>query len=452
VLAANALFLALVYLAAGHSALIVQRTRQAFESGQLGFVDYLLFDRQRGYMQYDDCNIMQMLANENPSRLHQALSPIVYTANEDWTDQCAVLHALLVRGAEPARFIPHRYSRYWRGYVAPVVLGLQLMSLGQLRQVLVGAVWTGILLLAWVSARRGPHVRWTGAAIALTAALFWAVPFYSPGFVEGPADALVLFGLVAFALLPRAALRAEWLAPLAAGYGAGVVYLEMLTGQLSVAAAWMVALVVARRRSVGEAGGPGAWVAAAVAISAFALGGLLTVAIKQVLAFWLTDPQAGQFFAGNLAYYTSVPEAQAGWPGLLLPFRRLLGASYLLTYGSRTAGYGLLALLAVVWLAGALRAWLGRRQPWGQEALLLCGAALIPVAWVLVLPQHTVGHATFMVRILAGTITLAPLALVWPLLGQVARVGAQAARQGAGLDVEPGRGAGAASAAGRGDR
>jgi hypothetical protein len=417
VAAANGLFLALVYLASGHSSLIVQRAREAFADGQLGLADYPLFDRQRGYMQYDDCNIVQMLSNKNPSRLHQALSPIVYTQHQDWIEQCAVLHALLVEGADRGQFIEYRYSRYWRGYVALVVAGLSVMDLGQLRQALLGAVWAGILLLAAVTARGRPHVRWTGAAIALSATLFWAVPFYDQGFVEGPADAFVLFGLVVFALLPRAALRADWLAPLAAGYGAGVVYLEMLTGQLPVAAAWMVALIVARRRGEGEGGGPGAWVAAAVAVTAFAFGGLLTVAIKQVLALWLTDPEAGQFFAGQLAYYTGVPDAQGGWPGLLLSFRRLAGASYLLTYGSRPAGFGLLAVTAAVWLAATGRAWLNRREPGGQEAMLLCGAALIPLAWVFVLPRHTYLHTTFMVRMLVATIALAPLALVWPRLG-----------------------------------
>jgi hypothetical protein len=46
--------------------------------------------------------------------------------------------------------------------------------------------------------------------------------------------------------------------------------------------------------------------------------------------------------------------------------------------------------------------------------VVLLVAALVPVVWVLVLPQHTVIHAHFMVRILVASVALAPLAACWP--------------------------------------
>src|SRR5687768_16488566 len=58
--------------------LAAERIRTAFETRELGTTDYLPFDSRRGWHQYDDCTVLQMLSNRNPSRLVQALAPITY--------------------------------------------------------------------------------------------------------------------------------------------------------------------------------------------------------------------------------------------------------------------------------------------------------------------------------------------------------------------------------------
>ena len=93
---ANFIFLVLMLLAPVDRHVMVTRVQVAFETGELGVADYLLFDSRRGWHQYNDCNVLQMLANENSSRTERALAPNLFSFSEDWTHQCAVLRAIFV--------------------------------------------------------------------------------------------------------------------------------------------------------------------------------------------------------------------------------------------------------------------------------------------------------------------------------------------------------------------
>jgi hypothetical protein len=414
VLVCNCVFLLLVLFVPVDSPTIRHRIRAAFETGDLGFEDYLLFDSRRGFFQYNDCNVLQMIANRNPSRAARAISPIVYSANDDWTDQCAVLHQVTLDGADVAGLIENHYSRYWHGYSVGVAVALRAMELRSLRRFLVGTVWLLLAAFTVVMVRSGRASRWVGLAIALAAALLWAVPYFDPGFTFGFGDAAVLLGLAVLAARPRLALNVATLVPYAAGFGAVVVFFEMLTGQLPVAAAWLVAVIVAARRDHASSAMPDVRVLAIAAIIAFGAGALATVAIKQVLAYVLVDPGAGTAFFSHLTLYASVPEASGGRPGILRPFIRLLQTSYVLTYGSRSGGYAAVGLIVLASMIAAARSWRGWRLQGEEDRVVLLAASLAPVVWVLVLPQHTVIHAHFMVRILVASIALAPLAACWP--------------------------------------
>jgi hypothetical protein len=414
VLVCNCVFLLLVLFVPVDSPTIRHRIRAAFETGDLGFEDYLLFDSRRGFFQYNDCNVLQMIANRNPSRAARAISPIVYSANDDWTDQCAVLHQVTLDGADVAGLIENHYSRYWHGYSVGVAVALRAMELRSLRRFLVGTVWLLLAAFTVVMVRSGRASRWVGLAIALAAALLWAVPYFDPGFTFGFGDAAVLLGLAVLAARPHLALNVATLVPYAAGFGAVVVFFEMLTGQLPVAAAWLVAVIVAARRDHASSAMPDVRVLAIAAIIAFGAGALATVAIKQVLAYVLVDPGAGTAFFSHLTLYASVPEASGGRPGILRPFIRLLQTSYVLTYGSRSGGYAAVGLIVLASMIAAARSWRGWRLQGEEDRVVLLAASLAPVVWVLVLPQHTVIHAHFMVRILVASIALAPLAACWP--------------------------------------
>jgi hypothetical protein len=407
----NLLFLALMVTAPGNRNMIADRIRTAFETGELVLKDFLLFDMRRGFMQYNDCAVLQMLFNERSSLLESALAPTLY---KDWGDQCALLRSLVVEQVDPEPIPVFRYTRYWHGYNALTGFTLRGMELRDLRRVLSGAVWCAIGMLALMTWRSGPRARRTGLMIACTAASVWAVPYFAPGLTYGPGDALLLLILAGLVAWPSLAQHLSVMVPYAAGFGAAVVFFEMLTGQLPIAGAWLTALTLAAGRDQGQPEGLSAPMMALAAMTAFSFGAAATVLVKQVLAGMLVEPKTGVQFFGSLRYYMEIPEAQGGWPGIVLPFVQLVRWSYMLTFGNHLAGYGLIIVMALTWCAAAIRAWQERQNEHGRDVLILISIALVPVVWVLLLPRHTYMHPDMMVRILVVPISLAPLALCWP--------------------------------------
>ena len=152
----NLFFLMLMIAMPVNSSLIADRIRIAFETGELGTVDYLPFDSRRGWHQYNDCVILQMLANEESSRINRALAPIIYVANDDdWSNLCATLQLLVMGDVNRETLDAARYARYWHGYLVPVTLALHIMELRDLRRVLAGAEWLSISVKISVVSREG---------------------------------------------------------------------------------------------------------------------------------------------------------------------------------------------------------------------------------------------------------------------------------------------------------
>src|SRR5205823_5404039 len=103
-----------------------------------------------------------------------------------------------------------------------------------------------------------------------------------------------------------------------------------------------------------------------------------------------------------------------GVPGLFLPYIELVRRMYVLTAWHYLAGKVLAWVLAIGWLAGAARGWRHRHDVVGRDVIFLSALALLPSLWVLVLPGHTLMHASFMVRLMVVPISLAAVALLWP--------------------------------------
>jgi hypothetical protein len=411
---AQLLFLTLLLFGPGEPELMVERVDAAFQAGDLGTADYVRFDSRRGWHQYNDCNVLQMLVNPEPSRVARAIAPTIYKADPDFNEACPVLRSLVMEHLDRSTLDHFRYARYWHGYMAVAGTALRITDLAGLRLLLAVTVWTatGMLLLAAARARR--HTRVTGLAIGLSAATFWAIPSFVPSLTHGPGDALLLFALACLVARPRMAAQATSIVPYAAGFGAAVVFFEMLTGQLPVAAAWLAALTLAAHRDThGPNGGHGLAVAVA-ALASFGLGAGATVVVKQVLAIAVAEPAAGAHFLTQLRSYMGVPSSSSGIPGILLPFAKLLRNVDMLTYGSTLPGYGLVASGTVAWLTTAAVAWRYRKTVAGSDRLLLLGMTMIPAAWVLLLPQHTYVHAPFIVRILIVPLSLTAAAAFWP--------------------------------------
>ena len=269
-------------------------------------------------------------------------------------------------------------------------------------------------MLALVACRSGPRTRRTGLIIALAAATVWAVPYFAPGFTHGPGDAFLLLALTAIAAWPRMTVGLGTIVPYAAGFGATVVFFEMLTAQLPIAIAWLAAMVLAAGRDEGRPGDVVAPTVTLAAVTAFGLAAIATVITKQIIAVLIAEPQAGVVFLAHLSTYMGVPESQRNWPGILLPFIRLVQQSKMFTFGNTLVGYSLVAAGGLASLAAAIRGWYKRDNEHGRDVLILVSAALVPVAWVFLLPSHTAIHAVFMVRMLIVPISVAPLALCWP--------------------------------------
>jgi hypothetical protein len=176
-------------------------------------------------------------------------------------------------------------------------------------------------------------------------------------------------------------------------------------------------------------GSGGARTAAVAAVAMFCVAAAATTAGKHLAAGLLAEPQAGdETFRGQAHFYMGVPASEGRLPGLLLPFLRLLQHSQSLTYGRAWASYALVFASIVAAAVAGIRGWRDRSSGSGGDVLLLVGAALIPVAWVLALSRHTYLHAGFMVRILVVPISLAPLALLWPIRSRLDRSGPNRAR------------------------
>jgi hypothetical protein len=95
-----------------------------------------------------------------------------------------------------------------------------------------------------------------------------------------------------------------------------------------------------------------------------------------------------------------------------LPYIRLVQKANMLTYGKLRSGYVLVGLMTMTWLLAATKAF-RRKGEENTDRFVLLAAALIPIVWACVLPQHTSSHATFMVRILVVPLSLSPLAFFW---------------------------------------
>jgi hypothetical protein len=415
VASANLLFFALMILAPGDPGLMAARVRKAYETGELGTVSYRWFDTERGVFQHNDCLVLEMLSNRHSSTLERALAPRTYVTWENH-NPCALLRMLVVERVDPARLLlADRFTRYWHGYNALTGLALRSMELRDFRRLLKGTVWLSIAVLALATCRSGFVARRTGLTIALAAATVWGVQYSAPGLSQGPGDASLLLGLAGVAAWPMLTGRLAAIVPYAAGFGAVVAFFEMFTGQLPTGVAWLAALTLAAARDEERRGGPTAPRVVLAAVSAFVLGAAATVLMKQALALALVGPSAAGSFAEHLRLWARVPEPLHHVPGVLRPFLKLIGQSGTLTFGSRAAGYALVTATALVWVVAAVRGWLRRRSETGRDVLILLGCALVPVLWTLLLPNHTAIHAWLMVRLLVVPISLAPVALCWPV-------------------------------------
>ena len=395
---------------------LVERIRAAFASGQLLEHDYLPFDSRRGYDQYSECIIFQMVINRTDAYWVDAVAPLMYREPADnWLHQCAPLKRIVTEGVDPSLFEPHRLTRYWYGFVPLCTALLSVFALETAQGGLKLAIYTSLVFLG-IAGLRDRALRPLALPLAVVGALFWGIPYNGQTFCRAPADTVAILGLCGLVVARTRLSRLEALVPYCAAYGSALAYFEGLTGPLPTAAALLLPMAYAMgvSRSGGAAGRDG-WRLALGGVAAFALGAGLTIAFKQILVMIALGPDPVLGFLHKLQTRTAPVESSGEAPSLLLPFEALYTNRSVLTYGSFTWADLLLASSAVAWICAAL---LGlRRGHRSTDFFAFVAGAAIVAAWIAAFQQHTFMHAPFMVRLLMPVIALGWASLSW----QVAR-------------------------------
>lgn len=433
VILVNAAFLLLaLWVAILPRAPLMERVREAFASGDLIENDWPWLDSRRGFDQYNDCSILQMITNRDDNILAAAVGPLIYNKNRGETDKCATLRKIVNEGSTGAPYLVFRYTRYWHGYNLVSAALLLAFDLGQVRKVLTLTLYSALVLLVVAARTRYRGLFAVAASIAVTGILFWAVPYFGPSLTHAPGDIFVVLGLACLLLWRQRLSSLATLVPFCAVYGAGVVYLEFLTGQLPTAAGLLfpTAYLVARARPEPDNQPRQAWRFALAGLMAFALGGILTIVIKQILAVAIVGPDALGAFLEYLGRYVnpspsaslrhfgetwSSPHHSIIW-STLKSLYVVLGEGYILTYGSTPAAVLLYSAAALAWLTAG---YLAFRRPVGwasSDFLAFAAGASIVVAWTWSFQTHTTIHKFWMVRMLIVPLSLGWGALAWQLI------------------------------------
>ena len=430
-----------------------QRVRAAFANGDLIENDWPWLDRRRGFDQYNDCSILQMITNHDDDALASAVGPLIYNKNRGETDKCETLRRIVNEGPRSAPFLVFRYTRYWHGQDPLTAALLWVLDLGRARILLEITLSASLLLLPVAAGTRQRELFAVAVAIAATGVLFWAVPYFGQSFTHAPGDIFVVLGIAGLLFWRRRLSAPATLVPYCAVYGAGVVYLEFLTGQIPTAAGLLVATtyLIARLRPEPDDRPKAAWRLALAGLAGFVAGVILTVVIKQVLAVVIVGPEALGSFVQYLERYVnpspaaslrhfgetwSSPDDPLLWSTLKAIYA-VLGEGYVLAHGSRTGALALYAASVVSWLAAGYLAFRSRAR-WARSDLLACasGGAVV-LAWACLFQTHTTIHKWWMVRMLIVPLSFGWGAVAWQLIRSAA--GDRAGTAGAALDpVRPG--------------
>lgn len=433
VVLANAAFLMLgVWAATLPREPLAQRVREAFASADLIENDWPWLESRRGTDQYNDCSILQMITNHDDDIWANAVGPLIYNKNRGETDKCATLHRIVNEGPDAAPYLVFRYTRYWHGYDPVTAALLQVFDVGNAREALRIALYGSLLLLMGAAGTRQRGLFAVAAGIAITGILFWAVPYFGPNFSHAPGDILVILGIAALLHWRERLSRLATLVPFCAVYGAGVVYLEFLTGQLPTAMGLLfpTAYLIARSRPSPDDQPRQAWHFAVAALMAFVFGALLTVGIKQILAAGIVGPEVVKTFLRYLRRYINPspgaslshfrqtwasPDDSIVWSSLRAIYV-VAGEGYVLTYGSRSAAVLLYAAGALAWLSAAYVAFRRAARSASSDLLAMAAGVAIVVVWTLSFQTHTTIHRSWLVRMMLVPLSMGWGALAWQLI------------------------------------
>lgn len=99
---ANGMFAALqLWTAHARRNVLVERVKHAFAAGELIDDDWRLYDSHRGFNQYNDCLVLQMISNRSEDVVRDAFGPVIYRRDDSCEDVCRDLRAVVLFNGRP---------------------------------------------------------------------------------------------------------------------------------------------------------------------------------------------------------------------------------------------------------------------------------------------------------------------------------------------------------------
>jgi hypothetical protein len=366
----------------------------------------------------NDCLVAYMLLARYNSRLEEALFPKIPQGD----NVCGDLRGLLHDPAEQEFWTYQRYLLGVRTIVAPLLSHLQVRDAG--RFLLVAGYALVLAAVAALIRRRrqqGSVVRNApfdvGLFLAASMLMFYVTPRYGTSLAFASSDLAIYALLAAAAFVDPARLSPQRTVAFAALFGAAIAYLELLTGQAPLGLTLLLALVAA---GASQADGPTVLARRCLWTGyAFTAGFISCFAIKMATIL-LIGADTGGFGPSLLHRMGGSIDGERPLLGIDLAQHpmyspaAILHALVKLGNSAKTLGHGSLALglaFVLVATAGLAR---GARARWHRlpdrfertRTAVLVGAALVTPAWYLVFLNHTIIHATFMIRALVGFIAI----------------------------------------------
>jgi hypothetical protein len=385
---------------------LAERVRQAFAAGDLGFVDYRFFDAKRGFNQYNDCAVLQMITNDSHVHVADAVGPMHYLANDNGDAQCRTLFGVV--NANAGRLIPTRHARYWHGYNVCAAVLLSCFPLATVRWLLRIIVYALVVTLPVVAYRADRKTGIVASVFSVAMLSFYAMPYFEQSLTHAPGDICILATLLLLIVNANEVLFFSAIA------GSFFAYFDDLIGVIPVGIAFVFIFSYLTKRK---------WRSGFEALAGLAVGGVIPVATKQIVSVAVLGRGATSDFAHHLAFYVSaVPARQVRAPHViallldrmpvLLPFAMLANATRMLTYGSNAGAALLIASTVLAWLAAATIVW-RRKEGRGDFLAFLFAGQGVFIGWILAAQTHTFEHAVFMVRLAIIPIAAGWMALAW---------------------------------------
>jgi hypothetical protein len=416
---------------------IIVHIRSSFTNGALQEHDWLWKNDRLGVNQYNDCLLIQMFFFRRDAWVDTVAPMVVFNDwpvplwadNGEEISECAIARSAAFSEA-PLDLYPTQsyfaYGRYIHPFRLPAYLLLEQFDVGAIRRlyrmmafgVLVMILMTQLLLILWRAERaderprEGDHVRQGVFFVVLSLILmrFYAIELFALSLAHAPSDILIFVAIAVIALLNLTSTSSRRLCGLCGIFGALVFALDFLHGALPLGLAALigcVAMKADRHSSAGQIA-----TSAFLSGSSFVVGAGVALFIKIVTLAVTFGPQAVTGFFLQLHYRMT----GRGFP-LSALWRRLSENLEVIFFEDYRCSRALLFATGVVLIVAYGIALARATRASAVQAHVLLLSVLVIGVWYLVFRNHSVIHASFMVRLLVWPLTATAGMVIVAVLG-----------------------------------